>query len=71
MPGISPKVIQYKLNINLEKKPVQQRRRVFAPERSQAITDEVNKLLTAGFIWEVYYPDWLANVVLVKKANEK
>ena len=71
MPGISSKVIQHKLNIDLEKKPVQQRRRVFAPERSQAITDEVNKLLTAGFIWEVYYPDWLANVVLVKKANEK
>ena len=71
MPGISPKVIQHKLNIDLEKKPVQQRRRVFAPKRSQAITDEVNKLLTASFIWEVYYPDWLANVVLVKKANEK
>ena len=27
-------------------------------------------MLLAGFIWEVYYPDWLANVVLVKKANE-
>ena len=33
--------------------------------------DDVNKLLSAGFIREVYYPDWLANVVLVKKANEK
>ena len=33
--------------------------------------DKVNKLLFAGFIWEVYYPDWLANVVLVKKANGK
>ena len=33
--------------------------------------DEVNKLLTASFIGEVYYLDWLANVVLVKKANEK
>ena len=33
--------------------------------------DEVNKLLAVGFIREVYYPDWLANVVLVKKANEK
>jgi len=33
--------------------------------------DEVNKLLAAGFICEVYYLDWLANVVLVKKANEK
>ena len=33
--------------------------------------DRVNKLLLAGFIWEVYYPDWLANVILVKKANGK
>ena len=31
MPGISPKVIQHKLNMNLERKPIQQRRRDFAP----------------------------------------
>ena len=34
MPDISPKVIQHKLNMDLERKPVQQRRRVFAPERN-------------------------------------
>ena len=33
--------------------------------------DKVNKLLASGFIRKVYYPDWLANDVLVKKANEK
>ena len=33
--------------------------------------DEVKKLLAASFIREVYYPNWLANVVLVKKANRK
>ena len=33
--------------------------------------DEVNKLLTAHFIKEVYYPKWLANAVMVKKANKK
>ena len=71
MPGISPKVIQYKLNVDQERKPVQQRRQVFAPEQNQAITNEVNKLLSTGFIREVYYPDWFANVVLVKKANGK
>ena len=71
MPGISPKVIQHRLNVDPEKKPVQQRQRVFALEQNQAITDEVNKLLSVGFIQEVYYPDWLANVVLVKKANGK
>ena len=57
MPAISMKVIQHKLNVDPEKKPVHQRRQVFAPKRNQVITDEVNKLLTAGFIREVYYPD--------------
>ena len=33
--------------------------------------DEVNKLLTTNFIKEVYCPEWLANVVMVKKANRK
>ena len=71
MPSISPKIIQHKLNMDPERKPVQQRRRAFAPERDQAITEEVTKLLTLGFIREVYYPDWLTNVILVKKANGK
>ena len=71
MPGISPKIIQHKLKVDLERKPVQQKRRAFALERDQAIAEEVTKLLTAGFIREVYYPDWLTNVVLVKKANGK
>ena len=69
--GISPKVIQHKLNVNPERKPVQQRRRAFAPERDQAVTEEVTKLLMTGFIREVYYHNWLANVILVKKANGK
>ena len=33
--------------------------------------DKVNKLLAANFIREVYYPEWLADVVMVKKANGK
>ena len=33
--------------------------------------DEVNKLLAANFIREVYYLKWLANIVMVKKANGK
>ena len=33
--------------------------------------EKVEKLLATRFIWEVYYPKWLANVVMVKKSNEK
>ena len=36
-----------------------------------AITEKVRKLQDAEFIKEVYYPYWLANVVMVKKANGK
>ena len=71
MPGISPKVIQHKLSVDLKIKPVQQKRRVFATERNQIVTDEVNKLLSTGFIRELYYLEWLANVVLMKKMNGK
>ena len=52
-------------------KPVRQRRRKFNEERRQAIRDETQKLLAAGLIREVQYPEWLANVVLVKKSNGK
>uniref|UniRef100_A0A2N9HJR6 Uncharacterized protein n=1 Tax=Fagus sylvatica TaxID=28930 RepID=A0A2N9HJR6_FAGSY len=71
MPGIDPATICHKLNVDPSIRPIKQKRRVFAPDRNQAISDEVEKLLTAGFIREVFYPDWLANVVMVKKANGK
>jgi hypothetical protein len=71
MPVIDPTAICHKLNVNPSIRPIKQKRRVFAPDRNQAISDEVEKLLTAGFIREVFYPDWLANVVMVKKANGK
>uniref|UniRef100_A0A2N9ED79 Uncharacterized protein n=1 Tax=Fagus sylvatica TaxID=28930 RepID=A0A2N9ED79_FAGSY len=50
---------------------LKQKRRVFAPERNNAIMEEVDKLLAANFIREVFYPDWLANVVMVKKSTGK
>ena len=71
MGGIDPTVITHRLNTNPSFKPVKQKRRSFAPERQKAINEEVGKLLQAEAIREVEYPEWLANVVLVKKANGK
>jgi hypothetical protein len=71
MPGIDPSVIVHKLNVDPNHRPVKQRRRTFAAERNQAVAEEVEKLLEARFIREVDYPEWLANVVLVKKSNSK
>ena len=44
---------------------------MFFPEIENAIKEEVQKLTATKFIREVYYLDWLANVVMVKKANGK
>ena len=71
MPGIDPSVVTHRLNVYPSSKPVCQKKRVFAPERDNAIKEEVRKLATVAFIQKVYYPDWLANVVMVKKANDK
>ena len=71
MGGIDPTVITHRLNVNPSFKPINQKMRSFAPKRQKAINEEVSKLLQAGAIKEVEYPKWLANVVLVKKANGK
>ena len=71
MGGIDPAVITHGLNVNPSFKPVKQKRRSFAPKRQKAINEEVNKLLQARAIQEVDYPDWLANIILVKKVNGK
>ena len=71
MGGIDLTVITHRLNTNPSFKPVKKKRRSFAPERQKAINEEVGKLLQAGAIREVKYPERLANVVLVKKANGK
>ena len=71
MPDIDLSVITHRLNVYPSSKPACQKKRVFAPERDNAIKEKVQKLTMAKFIREVYYPDWLANVVMVKKANGK
>ena len=71
MGGFDPAIITHRLNVSPFFKPVKQQRRIFAPERQKAINEEVDKLLQAGVIREMEYPEWLANVVLVKKENDK
>ena len=71
MEGIDPSIITHRLKVSPSFKPVKQKRRSFAPERQKEINEEVVKLLQTGAIREVEYPEWLANVVLIKKANDK
>ena len=71
MGGIDPVVITHRLNVSPSFKPVKQKKRSFSPKRQKAINEEVGKLLQANAIREVEYLEWLANVVLVKKENDK
>ena len=61
----------HRLNVSPSFPPIRQKKRVFAQERDQAIAKEVGKLQEARLIREIYYSEWLANVVMVKKANGK
>lgn len=69
MPGIDPSLISHQLNVLPHAKPVQQRRRNFSADKNKAVEEEVQKLLNAGFIEPCQYPEWLANVVMVKKSS--
>ncbi|XP_019081057.1 RNA-directed DNA polymerase homolog [Vitis vinifera] len=71
MTGIHPSVTSHKLNILPSSRPVRQKVRRFHSDKQKIIQDEVDKLLEAGFIREVEYPNWLANVVVVPKKEGK
>jgi hypothetical protein len=69
MPGVPRELAEHSLNVRLDAKLVNQPLRCFAEEKRKAIGEEIARLLTAGFIMEVFYPDWLANPFLVLKKN--
>lgn len=69
MLGIDPRVIIHRLSVNPSARPIRQKNRTFVADRNQVIIEEVGKLLNARFIREVIYPDWIANVVLVKNGK--
>lgn len=71
MPGIPRVVDEHHLRIKMDAKPAKQSIRCFDEEKRRPIGKEITKLQAAGFIKEVYCPDWPSNTVLVKKNNGK
>ena len=70
-PGVDPDFICHHLNVNPfvtpKKKPPQHP----SKEHANAVRDEVMKFKKARAIKEVFYPEWLANTVVVKKKSGK
>ncbi|XP_013608095.1 PREDICTED: uncharacterized protein LOC106314824 [Brassica oleracea var. oleracea] len=71
MKGIDPAITTHELNVDPTFKPIRKKRRKLGPDRSKAENEEVDRLLGAGSIAKVRYPEWLANPVVVKNKNGK
>ena len=70
MPGVPREFTEHSLHVRPDAKPVRQPLRRFAEDKRRAIGEEIARLLAAGFIMEVFHPDWLSNPVLVLKKND-
>ncbi|XP_065638676.1 uncharacterized protein LOC136071384 [Quercus suber] len=68
---VDPYFICYHLNVNPFDISKKQPPRHSSREHSDAVNGEVLKLKRARAIKEVFYPEWLANIVVVKKKTGK
>jgi hypothetical protein len=64
-------VIEHSLNVDPSFRPKKQRLRKMSDDKAEGARNEVKILLSACVIREVKYLEWLANTVMVKKANGK
>ena len=71
IPDLDPRLVVHFLNIDPRIKLIIQPARVFLTEVEAQITQEVKKLLAEGFIKPIQHPQWLSNIVLVKKKNSQ
>ena len=70
-PGLNTDFICHRLNVDPSATPKKQSPRRPSNEHVEAIKSEVVKLKQAGAIKEIFYPQWLANTVVVKKKTGK
>ena len=70
MPGLSRDLVEHRLPIRPDKRPIKQSPRRFALEVVLNIKEEIERLLRSKFIRTARYVDWLANIVPVIKKIE-
>src|SRR3954469_15449176 len=67
--GCPEGITEHHLSTEPRLKPVKKFLRRFNDERRNTIGEEIARLLAAGFIMEVFYPEWLPTTVLPLKKN--
>ena len=63
--GVDPNFICHHLNVNQSIAPKKQPPRRSSKEHSNVVKEEMVKLKRVGAIKEVFYPEWLANTMIV------
>jgi hypothetical protein len=65
--GVNRDVIEHSLNVDPSFRPRKQRLRKMSEDKAEGVWNEEKRLLSAGVIREVTYPEWLANTVIVRR----
>ncbi|KAH7834736.1 hypothetical protein Vadar_019075 [Vaccinium darrowii] len=71
MPGIDPEIVEHRIPLYPDAKPVKQKLRKMRPDWVLEIKKEVQRQIDAGFLMVTEYPQWVANIVPVPKKNGK
>ena len=71
LPGVPRVVIEHKLAVCPDARPVKQKVCRQAQDRHDFIIEEVQKLKAEGVVWKILHPTWTANPIVVPKHNLK
>ena len=71
VPKVDLSFIVHKLNVDPKVMLKKERLRRSTKPHVEVVKEEVEKLKRSGAIREVFFPEWLANTVAVKKKNGK
>lgn len=71
MSDLDRKMVEHHLPIKIEFKSYEQPLRRMSPKVILKVKFEIGRLLKAGFIRVALYVEWLSNIVLVVKKNNK
>ena len=71
MPRVDSEFIVHKLNVDLSFPSKKQRSRRSVKEHIKAVRQEVGQLKEAEAIKEIFFSEWQANTLVVRKKNSK
>ncbi|XP_015960134.1 uncharacterized protein LOC107484040 [Arachis duranensis] len=71
MPGLDHSLVEYRLALKSNARPVKQTPRHFSPEINENIKEEIEHLIKVKFTRTTRYVEWVLNIVPVMKKNGK